>query len=287
MFRYRMGTQSIRKTSPYIGSETSEMLPFRLENYGEFISDSSYFTERQGVDKCLLFATISGCGFLRYAGQEELLSAGKAAVIDCSRYQYYGTFGKEPWHFSWIHFKGTGADSFVRMINREGLRIINWDASRAADLYSQADELARTPGKQADFLISLWLHQILNEFAQAVEGAAAVRYEQEMLAAAEFLREHLQEPVRMTDLARQSGLSEYHFIRVFKSVIGHPPYEYLTLLRVAHAKQLLLSTSMSVSEIAAQTGYSDSRGLIDNFRHHTGKTPAGFRKQAREGILLP
>ena len=129
--------------------------------------------------------------------------------------------------------------------------------------------------------MSLWLHQFFNELAQFEGGRTGGRYQQEMLDIAAYLRENLDKPLRVADLAARCGLSEYHFLRVFKSVMGQPPYEYLTLLRVNKAKQLLAFTEESVSEVAALVGYSDAKALIDNFKRHTGQTPACFRKQVR------
>lgn len=276
-----MGDQSRHKIGLYTSLESAELLPFRLLRYGEFTSDSRYYTEREGYRSCLLLATISGCGKLRYAGQEALLTPGRTAVIDCNHYQYYATHGEEDWKFVWFHFVGTAADAFVQMINGSGLRVMEWERWRAEELYGELSALTAAPGRQTDFLVSLWIHQLLSELAQSSDGRTAARYQEEMQRAAAYLRDNLEKPLRVGDLAKRSGLSEYHFLRVFKSIIGQPPYEYLTLLRVSRAKQLLAFTPLSVAEIAEQVGYSDARGLIDNFKRHTGLTPSRFRRISR------
>ena len=287
MLKYCMGDEHGHRTGVYAAMDLTEMLPFKLIRYGEFASDPSYFTEREGLDNCLFFATISGCGVLRYAGREELLLPGRAAVIDCANYQYYATSGQETWRFAWMHFSGTAARAFVQMINGGALSVAPWQIWRAEEMFDQIDEMTRTPGRQGEFMISLWIHQLLCEMAQAVKSGAAMRYQAEMLKAAQFLREHAREPVRISDLARASGLSEYHFQRVFKNVVGQPPYAYLTRVRVDLARRLLISTDLSVSEIAGLAGYGDARGLIDNFKKYTGETPARFRRQRFTERVLP
>ena len=282
-----MGDQSRHRIGLYTSLESAGMLPFRLLRYGEFDSDSRYYTGRDGYRSCLFLATISGCGELRYGGQEALLTPGRAAVIDCSRYQYYATRGEERWKFVWFHFVGTAADAFVQMINGAGLRVMEWERWRAEELFGELHTLTAAPGRQTDFLVSLWIHQLLSELAQSTEGTTAARYQEEMRRAAAYLRENLGRPLRVGDLARQSGLSEYHFLRVFKSVIGQPPYEYLTLLRVNRAKQLLAFTPLSVAEIAEQVGYADPRGLIEHFKRHTGLTPSRFRRIAQSSEGMP
>lgn len=164
---------------------------------------------------------------------------------------------------------------------------MEWESWRAAELFGELEALTCTPGRQTDLMLSLWIHQLLNELAQSAQGGAAARYQAEMLAAAEFLRENMAQPLRISVLARQSGLSEFHFQRVFKSVIGQPPYEYLTFLRISRARQLLACTSASVAEIAGAVGYSDSKGLLDHFKRHTGMTPSEYRRKARHGENFP
>ncbi len=91
------------------------------------------------------------------------------AVIDCSKEQYYATYGDGPWRFFWMHFSGCAADSFVRMVNGGALRTADSDPARAAELFDQLDSMAHTPGRQTDLLLSLWIHQLLCELARTVE----------------------------------------------------------------------------------------------------------------------
>ena len=283
LLRFRMDEQRGGRAGFFPSMGEGELLPFCPLGFGEYVSGSEYFTERDGLASWLLFATISGCGTLRYAGVEEQLTAGKAAVIDCSQYQYYATSGPEPWRFFWMHFSGSAADGMVRLINGDSLRAASWEPSRALELFGQLEELSRTPGRQADFMASLWVHQLLAELAQSVQCGTSARYRDAMREAAEYLRLYLAEPLRVGELAKKSGLSEFYFQRVFHDAIGQPPYEYLTRLRVERARSLLVSTNRSVAEIAALTGYSDARGLIDQFKKRVGQTPAAYRRARREG----
>lgn len=94
--RYRMDRRDGSRTGIYSPPDSAALLPFYPTGYGEFVSGPQYFTERRGLESWLFFATVSGCGFLRSSGREVLLSAGKMAVIDCSKEQYYATHGDVP-----------------------------------------------------------------------------------------------------------------------------------------------------------------------------------------------
>lgn len=85
------------------------------------------------------------------------------------------------------------------------------------------------------------------------------------------------EPLRLEDYAEIAGLSPYYFNRIFKSVIGIPPGEFATSLRFERAKQMLLTTPASVTEICMEVGYGSLGTFSTRFRHLVGVTPATFR----------
>lgn len=85
------------------------------------------------------------------------------------------------------------------------------------------------------------------------------------------------EPLRLEDYAEIGGLSPYYFNRVFKSIIGIPPGEFATSLRFERAKQMLLHTPASVTEICMEVGYGSLGTFSSRFKHIVGVTPAAFR----------
>lgn len=79
------------------------------------------------------------------------------------------------------------------------------------------------------------------------------------------------------ELCRLAGMSRSTFLRTFERAVGHTPIDYLIRLRVAAAMTLLANTGQSVTEIAFQTGFSDSNYFARQFRRITGKTPSRHR----------
>ena len=280
--RYDMGEDKRNKYGCYTPLPRSEMLPFYLISFGEFSCDSQYFTEREGLDNYLFLGTIKGCGELTAHGKKVSLPAGSGAVIHCLPYQLYKT-KEETWEFFWFHFSGTGADAMVRMMNAGGLKVFHWEnrENRFEELKWYASRL----GKRSDLDMSLWIHSFLCSIAVGERASQEENDREEITKAAAFIRERFWQPLSVRELAQESALSEFHFIRKFKSFVGQTPYEYLTLVRVNKAKELLALTSDSVSEVAEQVGYSDAKGLISNFKKQTGTTPAKFRQKIRSESL--
>lgn len=97
--------------------------------------------------------------------------------------------------------------------------------------------------------------------------------------AIDYIQAHLNEEIRLLDLAEQLGMSQYYFARLFKQSMHISPYQYVIQQRINRAKYLLKTTSMSIAAIASQTGFSHQNQLTNQFRKTIGTTPANYRKQ--------
>lgn len=78
------------------------------------------------------------------------------------------------------------------------------------------------------------------------------------------------------------GLSLSRFSHLFKSTIGITPLEYLTKIRITKAKDYLLATNLSVSEIAEALGFSNQNYFCRIFKKNTGLSPTQYIKKHRE-----
>jgi AraC-like DNA-binding protein len=94
------------------------------------------------------------------------------------------------------------------------------------------------------------------------------------------MREHLHEPLSLEDMASIACLSPYYFSRVFHNIIGAPPGEFLAALRLDAAKRLLLTTSLSVTDICFEVGYTGLGSFTTRFTQSVGLPPRLLRHQA-------
>ena len=95
--------------------------------------------------------------------------------------------------------------------------------------------------------------------------------------AVEYLRERLGDSITLDDLADYADLDKFHLCRAFRAQVGMPPHAYLTHLRIARAKELLLR-GVRASDVAPLVGLYDQAQLTRHFRRLVGTTPARYGK---------
>jgi AraC-like DNA-binding protein len=78
--------------------------------------------------------------------------------------------------------------------------------------------------------------------------------------------------------AREAAMSRFHFARVFKRQTGRSFHAYLTMVRLSHAKELLLKSDLSMRAVASQSGFASLPTFHRIFKADTGCSPASFRK---------
>ena len=92
-----------------------------------------------------------------------------------------------------------------------------------------------------------------------------------------YLQTCLAEPLAVEALAEVAGSSVPVFVRAFKAHTGLTPYQYLLRERIARAKELLVATRRSVSEIALDTGFATPSHFAAAFQRRVGVTPTAYR----------
>ena len=97
-----------------------------------------------------------------------------------------------------------------------------------------------------------------------------------------YLQEHLSEEISLSVLAEEFHLNPQYISQLFKSEIGVGFLTYLTNIRLEKAKKLLVSSALSVAEVAQQCGYSDYRVFTKVFKKTEGITPSQFRRDFLE-----
>jgi AraC family transcriptional regulator len=96
----------------------------------------------------------------------------------------------------------------------------------------------------------------------------------------DFIEEHLSTQITLEDLAALAHLSPFHFARCFKASMGLAPHQFVIARRMELAKRLLLTTRLTVAEIAWSIGYENISHFRRLFTMHIGVRPGAIRRAA-------
>ena len=97
--------------------------------------------------------------------------------------------------------------------------------------------------------------------------------------ARDYILSHFKENISLQQLAAHCLVSPFHFSRIFKAIMKTSPHQYLTSVRMTHAKVLLSGTSSPVSDIAYECGFNSPEHFVTAFKQHFKIKPSTLREQ--------
>jgi AraC-like DNA-binding protein len=110
---------------------------------------------------------------------------------------------------------------------------------------------------------------------------ARARDRRRAVDAALWMDGHSHEPIDLDRVAREVGVSAFHFLRVFANVLGVTPHQYLVGARLRHAARLLTDDARSITDVAFDVGFGDLSNFVRTFRRAAGVSPRRFRQAAK------
>jgi AraC-like DNA-binding protein len=212
-----------------------------------------------------------------------LLESGKSALIPPKTSHSTRCKGKPPGYF-YVTFRNHALD--LHAIER---RLLVMPAELLPDLRTLVAELRRVPDQNTQALIDALVVRLLvglqrrapeaSESDRAASSPLNASYHGEIVRRVqEFMRRNLHRRLTRQSLAEAAHLSPPHLARIFHAVTGETILEQLMELRVARTKELLLSSTMSITEIALEVGYDSFSHFSKVFRTATGVSPSDYRR---------
>ena len=99
--------------------------------------------------------------------------------------------------------------------------------------------------------------------------------------ARDLLRDWEDEPLSVSAVAPTSGVTRFHFIRLFKAIFGETPHQYRSRAQVEKAKHLLILTDLSITDVCMAMGYSSLGSFSALFSRRVGMSPSEFQRRYR------
>jgi len=130
-------------------------------------------------------------------------------------------------------------------------------------------------------------HLIASRLVEVVSGkpskqaSVTARDRRRAVEAALWIDANSQREIELEDIARQAGVSPFHFLRLFSAALGVTPHQYLVRSRLRRAARHLADDDKAVTEIAYDVGFNDLSNFVRTFHRAAGVSPTKFRQASR------
>ena len=148
------------------------------------------------------------------------------------------------------------------------------------NLYKKFDKEINEPDEYSCEVVENIIKMIFYTLARTKSLTKEIKRKNNMIEeVVSYVKENFSQPINLSQVAKDHFISPEHLSRTFKKHTGFGFNEYLTLVRLQHAEQLLKGNEkMSVSTIAYNCGFNDSNYFSDKFKKVYGASPLKYSK---------
>lgn len=201
--------------------------------------------------------------------------------------RYFECDDKEPWAYVWIGFSGEWAKKVIDIAGLSRKKLVA-DIANIATIDELAAQLALTISKDSSYIAVLpYFYKIIQElmkvrgYEPSQRKHLGLQKEQErdarIVKIVHYIENEYMKDISVNDLADRMSVSRAWLSRRFKEMTGKTIKEYVTDLRISHAKIALAQTSRPIVDIAMDCGYHSPMFFSRVFKQNTGYTPTQWR----------
>jgi AraC family transcriptional regulator of arabinose operon len=255
---------------------------------GYFPKAGHHFVSRsRGAPTALAILCLGGRGWVRSGKASRLVRPGDFVWLRANVAHAYGSGAKDPWTIVWAHATGAELPGWEELLGVDRMAV--------PAVVALPDDRLEEPGFDRVYAALERGFSIRN----LVAAAAALRFalsavaqlsaespksrsaEERVAQSIEALRSDWQRPHRLGELATAAQVSVTHYSALFRERTGFSPIDFLIRQRVQHACRLLDSTSITIKEVSARSGYADPYYFTRCFRRVMAASPRSYRKMQK------
>lgn len=214
-------------------------------------------------------------------GVRQVMRPGQVILYYPHTGYHYAMHGQEEVQYYWVHFTGADAGDLVQNCRLPNQTLL--DIGSSASIQLDFEEVFR------DFIVrdscfslsaAAKLTSICVEISRRVEmaGSSPSETDSRIYHSLAYIHKNYDRDLTIEQLAALEHLSVSRFRTLFKARTGLSPMDYLIILRLNHARQLMTQTDLTLREIADAVGYQDQLYFSRIFKKRTGYTPSAYRQ---------
>lgn len=217
------------------------------------------------------------CGDARYRQEdrEGVVLPGEVFFGHRACSQHFGTGDAGFLHKRTLLMDGPELDAVVASIGLTGIdRIRPRNRRYVTALFRRAYRILRARPPR----LGIELSKIAWEVLMLCADASATEMPPALARAVEYTKRNLQIPLRIHDIANAAGLSVRHCTRLFTAHLGMSPIAFYLQQKMAVAENMVVSTNLTSTQIAAALGYDDPLYFSVQFKKYFGRSPKHYRR---------
>jgi len=227
---------------------------------------------------------LTGKGCFHVNSKTYQLEPGQGFLIVPGVQTYYQADQTDPWSYLWIGFNGSNCEEYL---NEFGMK-----ESTPIFKTTYCDELKEIifqmlqhneAGIYHEFFHQSLLYQFFAWLAKDLYVDLPVstneRKSYYVQKAIEYIQNNYDCDISISNIAKYVCINRSYLSTLFKSALGMSPLEYLSGFRMSLGADLLQTTDLSISSIAASCGYKDPLVFSKSFKQRNGMTPSQYRKK--------
>ncbi len=252
---------------------------FYLQSFSFWESTPSYYTKRSNLESYLIVITYSGCGKIDYLGQTYTLKEGDIFIIDCREPHYYRA-SNTTWCHSDLHVNGNIIQDIYNIFLADNSYCFHLESYSTYQAHLESLlNVYMSVNPHRELQISAKINSLLIYLLTQTQSYAKTQQAipDQMKYLIHYLNNNYFKNLSLEFLADFFGFSKYHLCRIFKKYTGYTINQYITLLRIERAKELLKTTSLPANKICVMVGIEDVNYFYRLFKKQTGQSPKEFR----------
>jgi AraC family transcriptional regulator of arabinose operon len=250
---------------------------------GYFPKAAGHLRERtEGVDQAIFIYCTAGRGWCELAGRRHEVSAGELLVVPPEAPHVYGADERRPWTIPWVHATGANVGWYLEELGVSLERPVLYlgEDPQLLALFEEVLEVAEHGYAPARLLYAA---QTMGHLIGVMIWHRNQQWrgdpdpDQKIAQSIEYMKQHLAQPLHISNLATMTNLSASHYTALFKKHTGYAPIDYFIRLRMHRACQLLDTTELTIKQIAAALGYDDPFYFSRVFKSVNEAAPKEYR----------
>ncbi len=231
-------------------------------------------------DHYLLHHVVCGKGYYKVNGKWIPLEAGDTFLIYPFVEVSYYADEQNPWEYAWVGFRGTDVHTILKASGFSKQNVVMHQNEMSTTIRRRLLQIYKARGNDIQHALQMTgeLYKLFSLFMKEDKEVTFSSYQVYTNKAIHYIQANYSYPIRVEDVAQYVGISRSHLFRAFQESMQTSVKEYLTMLRIQHAKQLLRQGHLSMQGVAYSVGYEDSVNFAKRFHKATGMSPSAYVK---------